>query len=349
MRRNKVSGFFAVFAVFGLIFCLLACKAASNQAADTNDGQDEMILSEDESQEAGALVNSGGGPSNWHGPVGVVIASTAYFWEFTDGIMSPVNTVRYAGDMVGWKDEYKEKVARKGYTDPRNFYRVDLDGEDLWVQEYAIAGPGAVPGVIVGDDTVLYTRPDLTALASWGLLSLPHYTIVAVFPEMDAEQFTGISAYLDNGGPVKQLYVKRQNVTTDPSDVKAMQLYQLAMATTIGIRRRELLKNALEISSSFNFFISQAMEELEGYTSISERFAVTEDNVNIRDRPDVDGEKTGSLSKDTVVTAQGRSNSRWQAAGKTDYWYLIDNGWVFGAFLKKYETQAEPRAEPASQ
>jgi hypothetical protein len=209
----------------------------------------------------------------------------------------------------------------------------------------------------MGDEALLYTRPDLTALATGSLLALPLYTMVAVFPEMAAEQFTGVSTYLDNVGSVKKLYVKRQLITTDPADVQAMRLYQLALATTVGIRRRELLTNAMEISSSFNFLISRAQDELESYTSISERFTVTDDNVNIRDRPDVEGGKIGSLNKDVVVNARGRTNVRWQAAGKTDYWYLLDNGWVFGAFLKKYEpttaaaveADAADVAEPASQ
>jgi hypothetical protein len=281
------------------------------------------------------------GSFDWSGSVGVLVAPTTYLYKLnSEGLMEPANKVRYAGDTVGWKDE-ELTTKHKSNNAERLFFRVDSDGEDLWAQEYSIAGPNTVPGVVLGDNTMLYTRPDLAAPASTAPLSLPQYTIVAVFPDMETDQFACVKTYLESiNRTVDRLYVKRQNLTLEPDDVKSMQLYQLALATTIGPRRKELLANAQEISGSFGSLIEEAMGDLEGYSEIRETFSVKEDNVNVRSRPDTEGEKIGSFAKGAVVSVYGRTNVRWQAAGKTDFWYLTGDGWVFGAFLEKYEPPA---------
>jgi hypothetical protein len=270
--------------------------------------------------------------------VGVIVAPTTYLYKLnSEGLMEPANKVRYAGDTVGWKDE-ELKAKHKSNNSERLFYRIDSDGEDLWAQEYSVAGPNTVPGVILGDTTMLYTRPDLAAPTSIAPLSLPQFTIVAVFSDMENDQFIGVKTYLESiNRTVDRLYVKRQTVTLDPDDVKSMQLYQLALATTLGPRRRELLTNAQEISGSFGSLIDEALYDMGNFTAISENFTVTEDNVNVRSDPSVEGEKIGTLNKGDPVIASRRSNVRWQAAGKTDYWYLTSEGYVFGAFLKKPE------------
>jgi hypothetical protein len=325
MRKN---GFSVIVDCALLCLALLLFSCNGGKEASGVETAEEAVTEEDSG--AGAAVKT-----PWSGPNGVILA-TAYLWELRgDGIMYSVNKVRYAGDAVGWKDE---TITAKRNTDnlEREFRRIDSDGEDLWAQSYAAAGP-AVPGIVLGENTLLYTRPDLAAPASGWILSVPQYTLAAVFPEMDMEQFIGISAYVENTGVADRQYVKRQNISTDPSDVKSMQLYQLALDTAIGVRKRELLNNALEISGSFSVLINKELHELEGVTGVSASFTVTEDNVNIRDRPDTEGEKTGTLQKGETVAAFERTNAKWQAGGKTDYWYRTREGWVFGAYLKKTE------------
>jgi hypothetical protein len=322
--------FFAALAPVCIALTLFSCRPGPSVEKEV---PEETVEDRETGPETdGETVFSG--TSSWTGPVGVII-STAYLWELrNDGLMYSANKVRNTGDTVGWKDEL---IKAKRQTDnvERDFYHIDSDGEDLWVQSYAIAGPDAVPGVVLAENAVLYTRADLAAPASGSILSLPQYTIGAVFPGMDSDQFTGISVYLDTVGTVNKRYIKRQNISADPSDVKSMQLYQLALATTIGIRRRELLNNALEMSGSFGSLIDGALAEIETTVEISETFTVTDDAVSIRERADVESERLGALSKDDIVTAFERTFARWQAGGKTDYWYRIDDGWVFGAYLKK--------------
>ncbi|MDR1929787.1 MAG: SH3 domain-containing protein [Treponema sp.] len=317
-------------------FSLFSCGAGSNRAGS---GPDAGEVQEDPGAEETAVAEAGGsfpGKIPWTGPLGVIV-STAYLMELhDDGLMYTANRVLNPGDTVGWKEE-TIRAKRKSDNVERDFYRIDSDGEDLWVQSYAAAGPGAEPAVIIGENTVLYTRPDLAAPASGSIISIPQYTLAAVFPGMETDLFTCISAYIANTGTVDKRYVKRQNISTDSGDVKSMQLYQLALATTIGLRRRELLNNAREISGSFGSLIGEALADLEGYTEIEESFEVSEDNVNIRDSAGAEGEKTGVLKKGDKITARSRTNFKWQAGGKTDYWYRIPKGWVFGAYLKKAE------------
>jgi hypothetical protein len=328
-KTGRVLGMALVIVCSLLIF--FACRPPPAEMEESGDSEE---VRDEETQQDAAFEE----PDGWSGSVGVLVAPTTYLYKLNaEGLMEPANKIRYAGDIVGWKGE-ELRTKHKSNNNERLFFRIDSDGEDLWAQEYSIAGPNTVPGVVLGDNTMLYARPDLAAPVSTVPLSLPQYTIVAVFTDMENDQFMGVKTYLESiNRTVDRLYVKRQNITLGADDVKSIQLYQLALATTIGPRRKELLTNALEISGSFGSLIERALEDLEESSEFRGTFSVKEDNVNIRSRPSTEGEKIGSLNKGALVSVFGRTNVRWQAAGKTDFWYLTDDGWVFGAFLEKYE------------
>jgi hypothetical protein len=257
-----------------------------------------------------------------------------------------------AGDTVIWKGEKRDAPrAYDGQT--RTFYLVDMNGE-YWVQDYAIAGP-AIPAVIVSEETVLYTMPDLTSVARRGNITIPQYSLAAVLPD-DAGQFVKISARLEgtSNPSISELYVRTENVSTDPNDIGSVKLARIASQTKNAVARKELLKNAMEMAekgSRFNTIPTglnddPALFELE-LTGNLERlsgrveYTVTAETVNLRELPSVDSTISGTMRwGDTFwVTDRTAKEITLDAANEDGekpkgVWLRTGEGhWVFGAYV----------------
>ncbi|MDR2211262.1 MAG: hypothetical protein LBO65_07365 [Spirochaetaceae bacterium] len=256
-----------------------------------------------------------------------------------------------AGDTVIWTGEQQE-YHRNYDNAKRSFYRVNADG-DYWVQDYAIAGP-AEPGVVVASGTVLYTKPEITAVVRTGNITLPRYTLVAVFPDDNpADEFIKVSARLENTSnpPVSERYIKVQNISTDPNDIRCVKLARIAAGTENPLAKGELLRNALDIARQSRYFsqISPDIEaepvlfELEATNNL-ERLAngagyiVTADTINIRDIPSLSGNVAGTLRQgDTFwITAKTTREVTLPAPEGEDkpqgVWYRAEQGWIFSAY-----------------
>jgi hypothetical protein len=259
-----------------------------------------------------------------------------------------------AGDTVVWKDEKKDAVrAYDGVT--RTFYRVEMEG-DYWVQDYAIAGP-AVPAVITADETVLYTKPDLTSVARRGSISIPKYTLVALLDDNDpTDQFVKITARVEGAAnpSISELYVKLENISSDYNDVGCAKLARIASLTTNPASRKELLKNAIQMAEKGSRFYhvagglndDPALFELE-LTDNLERldnqvhYRVTSDTVNIRDLPSVNSNVTGTMTEgdDFWVSLRTKREISLPAAEEgadpiKGRWLRTENGnWVFSAYV----------------
>lgn len=243
-----------------------------------------------------------------------------------------------AGDTVEWKDENRRLV----YRNEENGYCRVYAGGDYWIWEGFIRGP-AEPGVIIGPETILYSRPEPTGVITSGNNMIPQNTVVAVHPEQSSG-FLKISAYYVNAGRayrVDQRYVKTENVSTDVNDVKGIALYQLAMITEDVRSKREFLNNALSFSDRYYDLVQRALIETEYADKIetiaAQDFIVAEDRLNVYDRPDGDsGEWVDTVDYGATVTALTRTKERSSLYGASGYWYKITQpeGWVFGAYLE---------------
>ncbi|MDR2071889.1 MAG: SH3 domain-containing protein [Spirochaetaceae bacterium] len=280
-----------------------------------------------------------------------VLLTDAGLWEVrADGKIYWKSQLN-AGDTVIWTGEQQDY--RRNYDNAqRTFYRVNAEG-DYWVQDYAIAGP-AEPGVIVTADTILYTRPEITSVVRTGNITLPQYTLVAVFPDDNpADEFIKISARLEGTAnpPVSERYIKIQNISTDPNDIGCIKLARMASLTGNPLVKGELLKNALGIARQSRYFSQTAQGaesdpvffELE-VTNNLERLAngasymVTADTVNIRDVPSLSGNVKGALRQgDTFwITAKTKQEITLEAPEGEEkpkgVWYRAENGWIFSAY-----------------
>jgi hypothetical protein len=284
--------------------------------------------------------------------LGVILTEASLLEQRDDGKMYWKAGIN-AGDTVGWKNEEKSAVrAYDGLT--RTFYRVDADG-DYWVQDYAIAGP-AIPAVIVADETVLYTKPDLTSVARRGAITVPKYTLVAMLADdAPSGQFVKISARVEGSAnpSISELYVKIDNISSDYNDVGCVKLARIAAGIKNSSARKELLKNAMEMAykgrrfnqtpaglsddpALFELELTDNLERLDGQVN----YIVTTEKVNMRDMPSVDSNIAGTMiyGDDFWVSFRTKREISLPAAEEgaeaiKGCWLRAENGlWVFSAY-----------------
>ncbi|GHU13877.1 hypothetical protein FACS1894161_4210 [Spirochaetia bacterium] len=309
---------------------LYVCFAAALIAAFVSCAKPEQPKTQDidEPESAEPFVSTG------------VVLTRASVWELqADGKLKWARYIN-AGETVEWPDEGLRKFVNTSNNQENEYYHVYAGG-DYWIRDYAVTGPAA-PGVILAPETVLYSRPDLGSITTGRNKTIRQYSIVAVHPEMTGD-FVEISAYYVLGGQYyvfNNLWVKKENVSIASDDVKGISLYQLALATEDPIVKRELLNNALTVSSSFDDLVEREFTEMAYADRIenikAQNFRVAEDELNVFDRPDEDaGIVVDYLYRGDTVTAIAKTK---EAAAHYDaYWYKIEKpwGWVFGAWLEE--------------
>lgn len=321
--RASIRGFIAI-----AIVSLLAASC-SQQASAPGAG---------ESGAAPAAKSGAADPKN----SAVILINAAKLYEEKDGAMV-YKTTANIGNVVKWKDSVKNAI-RKSDGQEREFAQIEADNENLWIQTLFIA-PQAVPGVVVGEETVLYKKADAASPIG---RTIPKLTTVGVHSNSAEGGFVAVSAYIDGDkNPViAKQYVKVDNIVTDASEVRSFQLYSIAMASKDAVVRKELLKSALETKSRFSDLIQGEYDKLAKPAAVaspateafSATFTVNIDNVNVRDRPSaVDSSVVSQLSKGAIVTAIERTVAKDTVGEATAHWYKIGSpsGWVFGSFLSE--------------
>jgi hypothetical protein len=289
-----------------------------------------------------------------YGEKGVVL-TRASVWEMqADGRLKWVRYIN-AGDSVEWLGESR-KLVNTSNNQENDYWHVYAGG-DYWIRDYAVTGP-AEPGIIMYPDTVIYSQPDLGSITTGKNKTIRRYEIVAVHPE-GTKGLTGsngsngafkqISAYYTAGGQYyvfNNVYVKQENVSQDPGDVKGMSLYQLALAADDPVIKRELLNNVLLFSGRFNDLVDIEFREMEFANAIENITARNfklpgdlADEVLVYDIPDYyQGEQVDSLKRGDTVTATAKTKEPVSYGGRAEgyYWYKINRprGWVYGMYLE---------------
>jgi len=188
-----------------------------------------------------------------------ILTGKATLWTESDGVMKPKATANL-GDVVAWKDSMKNAVRSTDKAE-RRFAKIESDKETLWIQDVFVAAD-SIPGVIVGDEVVLYKKPDVAAPSG---TTIPKDTIVGVHSDKTEGGFIPISAYVDGAKSpvVTRMYVKADYVTVVDIDVKAMKLISLAKAEKNEVVKKELLRNAESLRSSYGDVISAELKAME--------------------------------------------------------------------------------------
>jgi hypothetical protein len=190
-----------------------------------------------------------------------VVITKASLWELQSD-----NTLKWAknanaGDVVEWTGRTGKYV--DSYSKKENDYYNVFAGGDYWIRTYAAAGP-AIPAVVISPDAVVYDQPNLKSTTTRKNKTVRENTIIAVTSTED--NFIQFSAYyvIDEAYYVfSDLWLKRENISTDPSDVEGISLYQIALETEDPVVRKELLTNALSVSGRFSDLIYAALGEGE--------------------------------------------------------------------------------------
>lgn len=244
------------------------------------------------------------------------------------------------GELVEWNDTVKNAV-RDSDKQEREFAKITTSDGTLWIQTVFVAGE-AIPGVIIGEETVLYSKPDAAAPTG---TTIPKFTIVGVHPAKESGNFAAVSAYIEGAKSpvVTERFIKKENLITSSQDVRAMQLLQIAKAEKGEVVKKELLKSALETNSSFTDLIQAELDALDpakqepiATESASGTYTATADKVNVRDNPNaVSSSVLAQLAKDQAVTITEKTVEPSDVNGVSGYWYKIAEpaGWVFSSFL----------------
>jgi hypothetical protein len=315
------------FALSFMLFCLCGVFSACS-----NSGAAAAAPSPAPAQQAGVESSGVSLPA--------VVLSRAALWTEKEGVMNPGTQV-IKGDTLIWKGEVKN-AQRSTDKETREYARVEFDGRDYWIQSVLVA-TDAVPGIIVGPETVRYTRASLTATHPNGLI-IPEYTIVAVHSGLDADGFTGVSAFIEGQRTtvVTKEFIKKDNVSLRQEDIKAMQLYTLALEAKNEVSKRELLRNALDLGSRFTALIEQELhgpaenildtEDMPPYEILVVRPGAT-----VYDSPTIRGQNIGLAPIDSPVTVSARTVQEERLnSGDIARWYRIEEpaGWIFGSYLE---------------
>jgi hypothetical protein len=337
MKTKYILIFFVVLTAALFVMCG-GSKPAQNEAEQNSAEQTVEETENVEESEALALP-----------PEGVFVIDGSLSELRADGKMHWKSNFN-AGDTVGWTGEKKEAVrAYDGQT--RTFYRVKADG-DYWVHDYFIAGP-AMPAVITGAETVLYTKPEPAAVARSGIVTLPKYTLIAMFQDTNVDDvYMPVAVHLGGALPETR-YVKIEDISWVSADVNTVKLARIASFTKNPAARRELQSTAMELAGQSASFSHVAEEvqydsvlfELEMTNNLESvgaelEYMVTSETLNIRELPSLDAATTGAMKQGDLfwVTARSKNEVTLEAGeGETEkpkgVWLRLGEGhWVFSAF-----------------
>jgi hypothetical protein len=258
-------------------------------------------------------------------------------------------------DSAGMLVPEKKSAARASDNETREFYHILAldDQKEYWIQNLFLA-PNAKPAVVLSDSAMLYSKPDLAAVARNGVI-LPQYSVVGLHGETGTNAadpgFYRISAYIDTlaSPSVVEMYVKADTLAVDSTDVRVMQLYQTALASTNATVKKEILTNALSLGSVFSSLVSRALDEMSGksaFTIISDftadGYTIYSDDgapVNVRDAPGTAGTNVlFTLEDGEDISISAYTEETETIGGLTEHWYKATDsngrkGWVFGAFI----------------
>ena len=323
--------------VFLLILVLLIILGCAKTAQNAQDPEQNQIEKEENIDPAG------------YSSLGVFVVEGSLSELKDDGKMYWKASAN-AGDTVEWTGE-KTDAVRSYDGAARTFYKVYFNGQELWVQDYYIAGP-AVPAVIVNDDTVLYTKPNLSSVARTGTVTLPKYSIVGMLHDEDlADDFIPIAAFLNLSVPGER-WVRIKDISWDANDTGSVKLARVAAVTKNAAAHKELLKNAMEMAENGKMFggvpgsvnYDPGLFELTVTNNLEipedgwNRYFALEDSVNVRDLPSINGNLVRKMEQyeSVIIVAKSKTAEKIKVDDQeiSGVWFRIEDGnWVFSHFM----------------
>jgi uncharacterized protein YgiM (DUF1202 family) len=173
---------------------------------------------------------------------------------------------------------------------------------------------------------------------------LPRKTVLGVFPETEKDGFIRIEAY-DAEREIyrRNLYIRTSAISYRDADVKSSILLQSAEALN---PEREANRYEALLNAAFNDYpdsvfadeiraLSAADSSVPVY-ALDITLRVTDDKVNVREKPDVSSRVVTQLANDTEVKVIESTVDTYSVDNQTSQWFHISqpvDGWIFGAWL----------------
>ena len=261
------------------------------------------------------------------------------------------DVLRWAAGMSLGERVYAGEIRRATFQE-RVYEFVKIRREN-GTEGYAFTTQVAVGGqlaVVTDDRAILHRGPRTIDVSN---VILTRRTVVVFYPETESGGYVEVRGF-DIGRNTTiaagNNFVRLNTLSRQEADIQSSILLQTALALTRpedNVRKEALLESALldypnsifyseinEIVNPSNFKIV-ATEPLESRVTMW----VTNDNVNIRDIPDIEiGRAIGSLNGLDEVSAFEQTMGIYTINEQQARWYKVTTasnieGWVFGAFL----------------
>jgi hypothetical protein len=228
----------------------------------------------------------------------------------------------------------------------RDFVPVRRDsGSEGWVRADLVISR-SILAVVTTDTAAVYEAPHNTAATA---STIPRLSIIAIASETGGMTFIRVTAF-DPAAKIllRNVYLRNEGVSSNPDDVQAAILLQLAADSKSLIQQRAFLTSAIKDHPGSLFIpeLNAALTALTAPRAASPAPRATEpaagtmvtraEAVSVYDAPD---EKTGKLLA-TLPKAQNvdiveKTTESFAIGEDSAPWFRIREpaGWVFGAFL----------------
>lgn len=236
------------------------------------------------------------------------------------------------GEVVNWTGKEVEGDNSDG-TKKFSFVEVvTIDGKSGWIWSRYIAR-NARPAAIVAKTSV-YIKPSITSrVREQPLMPLD---IIAVIEENGE----WLKIYSETEGSSKEWWIENAHLSYDNIDVNTAVLGKRALAITTPKERIEAIERIIGTDSLQG---SVFIDMLEGFlNSVSVKFSargIANDNdVMLRNSPDLKAQVVGRLKKDERVTIYFRTKEKMVIDQMQAYWYQVQlesgiEGWAYGYFI----------------
>jgi hypothetical protein len=250
-----------------------------------------------------------------------------------------------------------EKLALLGQTakavqsgKERDFVQIRRDsGSEGWVRADFVVS-NSILAVVTTDSAVIYTMPNNTAATA---STIPRMMIVAIHADTGGMIFISVTGF-DAAAKMllKNVYLRNEGVSSNPDDVQAAILLQLAAGSKNLKQQQAFLTTAIKDHPGSLFMpeLNAALGALSAPRTVPPAGRATEpaagtmvtgdDAVKVYDAPDENTAKLlTTLPKGLKVDIEERTTDSYTIGDRSAPWYRLKDppGWVFGSSLTAKE------------
>jgi uncharacterized protein YgiM (DUF1202 family) len=228
----------------------------------------------------------------------------------------------------------------------RNFVQIRRDsGNEGWVRADLVISK-SILAVVTIDTAAIYQAPNNTAATT---STIPRMSIVAIASDTGGMTFIRVTGF-DAAAKIllRNVYLRNEGVSSNPDDVQAAILLQLATASKNLTQQHAFLTSAIKDHPG-SLFLPELNAALAALTAprpaaplqratepAAAVMVTSDDKASVYDAPD---EKTGkllaTLPKGQKVDVLEKTTDTYAIGEKSAPWYRVREpaGWLFGASL----------------